>query len=179
MKIIQCGLVVVSMVLLSACTTVAKTTKSFDQMGQFSHYPLNTHTYRISLQVPQHISYATAQEMTLLKSAQITVQQQYQYFKVLQDPSYSNQAPRQAVVYNTPHYYSPFYHPFYYDPFFNTPQIVQIDPVQVSYHIEMYKENQQPKEAFDARLILQSLGQKYGVSATGETLIPAVEHTKK
>ena len=33
-------------------------------------------------------------------------------------------------------------------------------------------QNKAPQDAFDAYLILQSVGQKYGVSTTGQVLIP-------
>lgn len=165
--------------LISACATTPKQPKSFDQIGQFSTYPLNAQSYRISFKAPDYMSYATAEEMTLVKSAQTTVQQGFQFFKVTSGINQSNTAPRQAVVYPTP-IYSPYYrHPFFYDPFFYSPQVVQIDPIQVVYHIEMYHENKQPRDAFDARLILQSLGQKYAVSVTGEILTPPTVETQK
>ena len=43
--------------------------------------------------------------------------------------------------------------------------VVNIDPVQVSYTIECYRDQKQaPQDAFDATLILKSIGQKYGLS---------------
>ncbi|MFE1969278.1 hypothetical protein ACFMJR_10265, partial [Acinetobacter baumannii] len=48
-----------------------------------------------------------------------------------------------------------------------------IDPVQASYTIECYRDQKQaPQDAFDATLILKSIGQKYGLSPTGELLPP-------
>lgn len=175
--LLKSTLVICGALWLSACATTSSTTpKSFDQVGQFSSYPLNTHNYRISFQAPNNMSQATAEEVTLLKSAQVTVQQGYQYFKVVNDPSSQVQPARTAVVYPQPFYY-PYrsvygYSPFYDDPFFNPPRVVRIDPIQISYHIELYKAEQQPQDAFDARLILQHLGAKYGVSTTGQTIIP-------
>jgi hypothetical protein len=62
---------------------------------------------------------------------------------------------------------------FWNDPFYDMPQVVNIDPVQISYTIECYKDKKSsPNDAFDARLILQSLGPKYGVSPTGQVLQP-------
>ena len=60
------------------------------------------------------------------------------------------------------------------------PQVVTIDPVQVSYTIECYKDQKKaPNDAFDASLILQSLGQKYGLSPTGQVLAPQMPTTTK
>lgn len=175
--LLKSTLVICGALWLSACATTSSTTpKSFDQVGQFSSYPLNAQSYRISFKAPNNMGQATAEEITLLKSAQVTVQQGYQYFKVVNDPSSQVQPARTAVVYPQPFYY-PYrsaygYSPFYDDPFFNPPRVVQIEPVQISYHIELFKENNQPQDAFDARLILQHLGAKYGVSTTGQTITP-------
>ena len=49
-------------------------TKTFDQLGQFSAYPLNAQTFRISFQANPNMSYGAAEEITLVKSAQTTVQ---------------------------------------------------------------------------------------------------------
>lgn len=164
--------------MLGACATTPKQPKSFDQIGQFNTYPLNAQSYRISFQAPSSMSYATAEEMVLVKSAQTTVQHGFQFFKVLNSSSQNTQATRQTVIYPTP-MYSPYYyrHPFY-DPFYYPTRVVEVEPIQIAYHIEMFKESKQPNDAFDARLILQSLGQKYGVSSTGETLKPEVVESK-
>lgn len=62
---------------------------------------------------------------------------------------------------------------FRHDPFYDFPQVVNIDPVQVSYTIECYRDQKQaPQDAFDATLILKSIGQKYGLSPTGALLPP-------
>ena len=42
----------------------------------------------------------------------------------------------------------------------------------MAYTIECFKANQAPQDAFDARLILQSLGAKYGLSPSGAVLQP-------
>ena len=53
---------------------------------------------------------------------------------------------------------------------------MNIDPVQVSYTIECFKEKDKvPSDAFDATLILQSLGKKYGLTSTGEVNQPQPE----
>ena len=59
---------------LSACSTVPSKPKTFDQLYQFSAYPLNAQTFRISFQADPNMSYGAAEEITLVKSAQTTVQ---------------------------------------------------------------------------------------------------------
>lgn len=77
---------------------------TFDQLGQFSNTPLNAQSYRISFQARPNMSFGTAEEITLVKAAQTTLQNGFRYFKVLNDPSNVNQPPRKAVVYPTPMY---------------------------------------------------------------------------
>lgn len=99
---------------------------------------------------------------------------------MLDDPSNrSQQPPRQAVVYPAPSFYPYGYyrrHPaFWPDPFYDYPQVINVDPIQVSYTIQCYKDQKSaPSDAFDARLILQSLGGKYGLSPGGQVLQPPV-----
>lgn len=179
------GLSLIAALSLSGCAMTPSKPLTFDQLGQFSHTPLNTHTYRISFQARPPISFGTAEEITLLKAAQTTVQNGFRYFKVLNDPSNrSQQPPRQAVIYPpamySPYIYSRRYPGFWPDPFDDMPRVVNIDPVQVSYTIECYKDQKKaPHEAFDATLILQSLGKKYGLSPTGQVLPPHVPTTTK
>lgn len=159
----------------AGCASTPKQPLTFDQLGQFSAYPLNKQSYRVSFQARPNLNYATAEEITLVKAAQTTLNQGFSHFKVLNDPSNrAQQAPRQAVVYSSPiDYPYGFYsrRPYYgHDPFFDQPRIVNLDPIQVSYSIECYKDQNTPHDAFDARLILQSLGQKYGLSPTGHVL---------
>lgn len=180
------GVAMLMVLLLNACSTIPKSTAQHYQLGHFSAIPLNDKSYRIRLQNPAHVSQATAEEMTLVKSAQMTLEQGFSHFKVTNAPH--EQAPRQTVVYHQPSYppfYSPnysryyagnpAYHSFWNDPFFNPPStVVYTEPVDIVYHIEMYKENI-PQDAFDAGLILQHLGQKYGISPSGKIISsPAV-----
>lgn len=161
-----------SAALLSGCATTPSKPLSFNQLGQFTHTPLNAQSYRISFQARPNLSFATAEEITLLKAAQTTVQQGYQFFRVMDDPSNrSQQTPRQTVVYTPPVYY-PYgaRRGYWLDPFYDTPRVVSVDPVQISYSIECFKASEAPREAFDARLILQSLGQKYGLTTNGDVL---------
>ena len=178
MQKILVGLTVVAVLSITGCVSIPSQPRTFDQLGQFSTLPLNANTFRIGFET-RNMSYGTAEEITLLKSAQATVQNGFQFFKVLNDPSNrTQQPPRQAVVYPTQSYYPYGWgyrrHPmFWNDPFYDMPQVVTLDPTQVSYTIECYKDkNSAPNDAFDARLILQSLGQKYGVSPTGQVLQP-------
>ena len=179
MKKIYIGLLLLAMGSLSACSTMPSKPLSFDKLGQFEAYPLNTQSFRVSFKTDRSLSYGTAEEIALLKSAQTALKHDFAFFKVLDDPSNRTQkAPRQAVVYPAPMYnpypygyyrgrHTPFYDPFFY----NQPQVVQIDPTEVSYSIECFKNKASaPSDAFDAKLILQSLGPKYGLGPTGEVL---------
>ena len=168
----------------TGCATIPQQPKTFDQLGQFTAYPLNSKTYRIGFQAGPNLSYGTAEEITLLKAAQTTLKNGYRYFTVVDDPSNArNKAPRQAVIYPTPSYYPYGYyrrHPaFWPDPFYDMPQVVNIDPIQVSYTIECFKTQDQSPDAFDAQMILQSLGSKYGLSPSGDVLLPAVPTQNK
>lgn len=173
------GLTMVAVLALSGCVTTPSQPRTFDQLGQFSTTPLNTQTYRISFQGNSNMNYGMAEETTLLKSAQTAVLNGFQFFKVMDDPSNrTQQPPRQAVVYPNqmyPYGYGYGFRHFhgFYDPFYNMPQVINVDPVQVSYTIQCFKDKKfAPNDAFDARLILQSLGQKYGVTPTGQVLQP-------
>ncbi len=176
------GLTLLTAIALTGCATTPSKPRTFDQLGQFSSYPLNAQTYRIGFQGSSNMSYGMAEEITLLKAAQTTMINGFRYFKVLDDPSNrTQQPPRQAVVYSSPAFY-PYYGPYGFrrfggpmwnDPFYDVPQVVTIDPVQVAYTIECFKEGQtKPNDAFDASMILRSLGQKYGLSPTGQVLLP-------
>ncbi|OTG69530.1 hypothetical protein B9T25_02875 [Acinetobacter sp. ANC 4470] len=178
------GLTMGLAIALSGCAMSPSKPLTFDQLGQFSQTPLNAQSYRISFHARSNMSFGTAEEITLVKAAQTTLQNGFRYFKVLNDPSNVNQPPRKAVVYSNPMHYPYSYHrryPGYWsDPFYNMPQVVTIDPVQVSYTIECYKDQKKaPDDAFDATLILQSLGQKYGLSPTGQVLTPQTPTTTK
>lgn len=184
MKKIMMGLLLGSSLILGGCSTLSQPL-TFNQLGQFTSIPLNNNIFRIGFQTNANISYGSAEEIALLKAAQTTVQNGFQYFKVMNDPSNTVQQPaRQAVVYPTPMYYPPnFYHryPGYWsDPFYNMPQVINVEPAQVAYTIECFKdEKSAPQDAFDASLILKSLGPKYGVSATGEVLLPPEKSSTK
>lgn len=166
----------VSTLMFTGCVTTPSQPLTFDQLGNYSATPLNSQIYRISFQATAQMNFGTAEEITLLKAAQTTVQKGFQFFKVQDDPSNRAQKPpRQAVVYSAPMFPYGYYrrHPAFYDPFYDTPQVVNIDPILVSYTIHCFKNQKEaPSDAFDARLILQSLGAKYGLNPAGE-IIPA------
>lgn len=177
MKNTLLGLGLVVALGLSGCATTPSKPLTFDQLGRYNTTPLNATTYRISFQARPNMSFATAEEITLLKAAQTTVQNGFQFFRVLDDPSNrTQQPPRQAIVYPAPSFYPSAYYRrypgFWPDPFYDRPYTVTLDPAQVAYTIECFRAGQAPQDAFDARLILQSLGAKYGVSPSGTVLQP-------
>ena len=77
--ILSLGLV--AFMALSGCAMTPSKPLTFDQLGQFSSTPLNTQSYRISFMPRSNMSFATAQEVTLVKAAQTTVQNGFRYFK--------------------------------------------------------------------------------------------------
>lgn len=177
MKKVLIGLTIVAVLSITGCVTTPKQPRTFDQLGQYTTVPLNDHSYRISFRGNSNMSYGTAEEINLVKAAQTTLSNGFTFFKVLDDPSNrTQQPPRKAVVYPAQTYYPygwGYRRPYWNDPFYDMPQVVTIDPVQISYTIECFKDKKtSPNDAFDARLILQSLGQKYGVSPTGQVLQP-------
>ncbi|ENV55269.1 CC0125/CC1285 family lipoprotein [Acinetobacter baylyi] len=179
MKSLSATILIAATLAFTGCASLPQKPRTFDQLGQFASYPLNAQSFRISFKAAPNMSYGVAEEITLLKAAQTTVQNGFRYFKVLNDPSnLSQKPPRQAVVYSSPNFYYPYgYHrrnpAFWPDPFYDTPQVVNIDPVEVSYTISCFKNQQTaPSDAFDATLILRSLGHKYGLGPNGEVLIP-------
>ena len=73
----------------TGCATTPSKPLTFEQLGRYSATPLNAQSYRISFQARSNMSYGTAEEITLVKAAQTTLKNGYQYFKVLDDPSNS------------------------------------------------------------------------------------------
>ncbi|WOE30938.1 MULTISPECIES: CC0125/CC1285 family lipoprotein [unclassified Acinetobacter] len=183
MKKFPIGLCILFGVYLSGCTLSPSRPLDLNQLGQFNRIALNQNTYRISFQTDARISYATAQEITLVKAAQVTLENGFQFFKVLDNPNtIVSQPPRQAVVYPAPPiyypppYYGRFSHPWPMQmpyPYYTAPQVVNIEPTQVAYSIECFKyQADAPDDAFNATLILKSIGAKYGISETGKPLAP-------
>lgn len=191
MKTTMIGLFIATGLLFTGCAMTPSKPLTFNQLGQFNSIPLNTNLYRISFQTNSNMSYGSAQEITLVKAAQTTVQNGFKFFKVLNDPSNTIQhPPRQTVVYPPPPpmYYPPSYYghghpPGFWPapyPYYATPQVVNVEPTQVSYTIECFKDQKSaPSDAFNATLILKSIGSKYGVSETGEILPPPTPVSKK
>ncbi len=81
MKYLSLCLALGTALTLGACSTIPSKPKTFDQLGQFSAYPLNAQTFRISFQADSNMSYGTAEEITLVKSAQTTVQKGFRFLK--------------------------------------------------------------------------------------------------
>ena len=179
MSIWQKVIIVSAIALVSGCVSSpsSQQPRTLNQLGLFQNVPLNATTYRIQFKPHQDISYGHAEEITLVKSAQFTLQEGYEFFKVLDDPSnrLNQQAPRQTVVYPyrssvDPFYYHPRYRNrplFWNDPFFDVPYTVNLDPVEVSYTIQVYKKELAPADAFEAHRILQYLGERYQLNADG------------
>lgn len=182
-KIIQALTISIVLATLVGCASTPKQPRTFNQLGQFQEIPLNENSYRIGFRTHPDASYGYAEEVTLLKSAQVTVQQGFDAFKVIDDPTNrtNQQQQRQTVVYPSRPYYSsfgfhdrfydPFYRPYWHDPFFDTPYVVNVDPVEVAYTIQMFQSNMAPSDAFDARRILEAIGGKYGLRADGSVIL--------
>lgn len=163
----------------TGCVSTPQAPKTFAQLGQFQQVPLNANTYRVNFKADHNASYGHAEEIALVKSAQLTLQEGFEFFKVIDDPSnrLNQKTQRQAIVYPAsppmhtfPGYYSSRYrhHPLYWpDPFYDAPYTVNLDPVEVSYTIQVFKKAQAPGDAFEARRILESLGDKYQLNADG------------
>ena len=170
--------ILVAVLFLTGCATVPPQPRSFEQLGQYQTIPLNSSSYRISFKADAHLSYGNAEEITLLKAAQFTVQQGYDVFKVLDDPSNrsNQQQPRQAVIYPNPPYFPQYpyhrYRPYLHEPFMDMPYVVNVEPTEISYTIQMFKKQLAPADAFEAVPILRTLGAKYGVGADGTALVP-------
>lgn len=64
MKYLSLCLALGTAITLSACSTIPSKPKTFDQLGQFSAYPLNAQTFRISFQADSNMSYGAAEEIT-------------------------------------------------------------------------------------------------------------------
>lgn len=184
-KIIQGLTISIVLATLVGCASTPKQPRTFNQLGQFQEIPLNQNSYRIGFRTHLDASFGYAEEVALLKSAQVTVQQGFDSFKVIDDPTNrlnQQQQQRQTVVYPSRPYYSsygfydrfydPFYHPYWHDPFYDTPYVVNVDPIEVAYTIQMFKTDMAPADAFDARRILQAIGQKYGLRPDGSVITP-------
>lgn len=183
-------LFVTSLTMLAiGCASTPMPPKSFNQLGQFQQVSLNANTYRVQFKAGNDLSYGHAEEIALVKSAQLTLQEGFSFFKVVDDPTnkLNQQTPRQTVVYPSRPMFAPFggyYHPRYrnhplywndpfygYDPFFDTPYVVDVEPIEVSYTIQMFNKELAPADAFEAQRILQSLGAKYQLNADGTAKI--------
>lgn len=166
--------------LFVGCTAIPQQPKSFDQLGQYQTIPLNASSYRISFKTDGKLSYGNAEEIALLKAAQVTLKQGFDAFKVIDDPSnrINSQNNRQAIVYPSriyaPYdYYGPYRRPYWHDPFYDMPYVVNVEPIEVAYTVQMFKQSLAPADAFEARPILETLGPKYGVTRDGTVILPS------
>lgn len=155
---------------LVGCQSVNSQPRSFSQLGEFSSYALNNNIYRVSFQTQRNLSHASAEEITLLHAAQTSLQHGFNYFKVLDDPSNrSQQMPQRAIVTERP-LYLPYgmygSRGMWSSPIYAQTQIIDLEPIHLSYSIECFQQQGANDSAFDARLILQSLGAKYGLAPT-------------
>ena len=80
MKYLSLCLALGTAITLSACSTVPSKPK-LSISFKFSAYPLNAQTFRISFQADPNMSYGAAEEITLVKSAQTTVQKGFRFLK--------------------------------------------------------------------------------------------------
>lgn len=161
---------------------------SFNQLGDFSAYPLNKQVFRISYTANNNISYSAAQNITLIKAAQTTIQNGFHYFIVMNNGSSVHKQPQKQIAYSDgygggywgggPGFYDGGWGPgawgppVWNDPFYGVPQVVTTGPAEIAYNIQCFDNLQQaPHNAYDASLILQTIGQKYGVSPTGQVII--------
>lgn len=157
-------------VFLTACQSVPTP----PAQASYQTIPLNQDSYRISLTAPLRWSRGDAEEMALFKTAQFTLSQGFDHFKVLFDPSnqVSQQAnsPRQALVYPAfayPSYGYPYRGGYgrgwsaWDDPFWSAPYVVNIEPIEVAYTIKLFKKQYAPADSFDAQGIFDSLSPKY------------------
>lgn len=154
------------------CSTLSPTPVRFDQLGKFNQYSLNQNIFKINFKAYHRVSYATGQEIALVYAAQTTLGQGFRYFKALNDPTNQNTPPKQTVIYqHTPPIMPLNHRGMFWNPAWNqTSEFVVIDPVEISYTIECFKQEQQhPNDVFDAQLILQNLGSKYGIVTTPYT----------
>lgn len=185
---------------LAIAVTIAgcapSTPLSFNQLGDFNAYPLNKQTYRISYVANDNIGYTAAQNITLVKAAQTTIQSGYQYFIVMNSSSNVHRQPQKEVTYSGdygggywgggPGWWGPgawgpgaWGPPVWNDPFYGVPQVVTTGPAEIAYNIECFPNEQSaPKNAYNASLILQTIGQKYGVSPTGQVIIQQPDQHK-
>ncbi|CAI3933173.1 unnamed protein product [Commensalibacter communis] len=182
-------------VAISGCAS--DTPLPFNQLGDFSAYPLNKQTFRISYTANDNISYAAAQNITLIKAAQTTIQNGYQYFIVMNSSSNVHKKPQREVTYagggygggywgGGPGFWGPgawgpgaWGPPVWNDPFYGVPQVVTTGPAEIAYNIECFANEQTaPQNAYNATLILTTIGQKYGVSPTGQVIIQQPEQHK-
>ncbi|AXI04232.1 CC0125/CC1285 family lipoprotein [Aquirhabdus parva] len=174
-----------SAALLSSCAT---TPSSFAELGKYDQFKLNTNIFRVTYQARNESTAARAEEIALLKAAQVTVQNGYRYFEIT-DKLLPSDQPNVIVAanpmfnyYGSFGYYGgygryPFRHsigyigydyPLYPQAYYGVPQ-----KVIVSYTIHC-SNTAKPDEngQYDATIILTSLGPRYGLNPDGSPILP-------
>lgn len=178
MKLIPASIALALVMTMSGCALAPTQPLTFNQLGEFSAYPLSKESFRIAYKARDSISYSQAQNITLVKAAQTAVLNGYQYFVILNGPTTVNRKPQTEVVYpNAGWGPGPWgwggMGPGWSDPFYGMPQTITTGPAEIAYNIECYKnESDAPAKAYNASLILQSIGAQYGVTPTGQVLMP-------
>lgn len=183
-KLIPTSIALALLLSMSGCALTPSKPLSFNQLGEFSAYPLSEQDFRISYKARDSISYSQAQNITLVKAAQTAVLNGFQYFTILNGPTTVHRKPQTEEVYPNegwgpgpgawgpgggwgPGGWGPS------DPFYGMPQTIRTGTSEIAYNIECYKTKANaPAKAYDAQLILQSIGAQYGVTPTGQVLPP-------
>ncbi len=177
-KLLPASLAFALVISMTGCALGPTKPLSFNQLGQFTVYPLSHQTFRISYKALNDISFAQAQDIALVKAAQTAILNGYPYFVIINGPTNVEDKPQKQVVY--PNAWGPNWGwgggpwgPYGGDPFYGMPQTITTGPAQIAYNIEGFKtEAEAPRRAYNATLILQSIGSQYGVTATGQVLQP-------
>ncbi|OTG85346.1 hypothetical protein B9T31_12790 [Acinetobacter sp. ANC 4558] len=185
-KLIPASIALALVMTMSGCAITPTQPLTFNQLGEFSAYPLSKESFRISYKARDSVSYSQAQNITLVKAAQTAVLNGYQYFTILNGPTTVNRKPQSEVVYPNAGWgagpWGPWagFGPGWSDPFYGVPQTIRTGSAEIAYNIECYQnEKDAPAKAYDARLILQSIGSQYGVTPTGQVLTPQPQVANK
>jgi len=160
--------------LLSGCVT---TPSSFANLGHYDQYRLNTDIFRVTFHTDQRRYVDRADEITLLKAAQVTLDNGYRYFEVTdKTPSFNN-----GIAGGTPAFgyygyagrpyrsigYVGYNDPVYYPTYYSSPEAT------VSYTIHCTNTaNPTDGHQYDAQTILRELGPRYGLNADGTAVVP-------
>ncbi len=178
-------LLIGSATLLSACSTLS-TPRSFAELGKYDQFRLNSNIFRVTYQSRSESTAARAEEIALLKAAQVTVQNGFRYFEIT-DKLLPSDQPNVIVASPMFNYYGsfgyyggygryPFRHGFGYGydyPFYGPNYYTVPQKVIVSYTINCTNTAKPDQsQQYDATIILASLGQRYGLNPDGSPALP-------